>query len=450
MHRRIAIRTAVVVCAVSASIPVGLAGSRAATASSVVAHVFHTEEATVRSFWTRTRMEAATPLTPGSATLSSIQATPPTGSEGTSMRIEPTPPADIEPSAPPSANAVRFVGFVPYTRSEIPNPSAFPYRTAGKLFGVSENGKPFDCSATAVSSANKSVVWTAAHCVYDDQSGGWSRALEFVPGYKDGAAPYGEWPVIASRVPPAWIRTGSHDHDMAALVVSASEAGRYRVDVVGGRGLLVGQPRQQSFDTFGYPSDPPFDGERLHVCASAYGGEDPVQADIMAIGCDMTSGSSGGGWIIGDRYLNSVTSYGYTHQPELLYGPYFGATAGSLHQSASVMEVPHQPKGSQAAVLGVRHHAVRLSLRLAGHLTASGKMTAADGYLPCSRNARVTILRTTGSGWTVVGRTRTGDAGRYRVGVPDVAGTYRAFSPHGSVNKQNRCAEVTSGTRIRA
>jgi len=50
----------------------------------------------------------------------------------------------------------------------------------------------------------------------------------------------------------------------------------------------------------------------------------------MSIGCDMTAGSSGGGWIIDGQYLNSSVSYGYDNDPIDLYGPYFGQAARNL------------------------------------------------------------------------------------------------------------------------
>jgi V8-like Glu-specific endopeptidase len=451
VNRTVTARTTLVVCVVSGVMVFGLpqAASSPGAEPAIVAHRFGTDPVAVRSYWTPTLMRGTIPLplsTPPPSDRTGFRFPP--GVE--SVTIEPTLPTaavgDISPQ--PTSSATRFAAPVSYRRSEVPDPSAYPYRTAGKIFGVSADGSVYDCSATSVSSQNNSVIWTAAHCIYDSNSGGWSRALQFVPGYKKGSAPYGEWPVVGARLSPVWTQTENPTFDMAALVVAANPAGRYLGDVVGGRGFLAGQPREQSFDVFGYPSASPFDGERLHVCESTYGGDDPLLSDAMAIGCDMTTGSSGGGWIIGDRYLNSVISYGYASRPEILYGPYFGATAGELHRSASTAPVPRRPPSSIPAIVGGKqHHAVRISLRLSGHLQATGKLRAADGYLPCTRRAPVTILRSEGNSWRAAGRTRTGDAGSYRVQLPDVPGTYKAFSPSGSVDNFNKCTDATSGRR---
>ena len=45
----------------------------------------------------------------------------------------------------------------------------------------------------------------------------------------------------------------------------------------------------------------------------------------------MTAGSSGGGWIMQNEYLNSVNSYGYRGQPNRMYGPYFGNVFGDFY-----------------------------------------------------------------------------------------------------------------------
>jgi hypothetical protein len=47
----------------------------------------------------------------------------------------------------------------------------------------------------------------------------------------------------------------------------------------------------------------------------------------------MTGGSSGGGWIIQNQYLNGVNSYGYNGQPNRMYGPYFSSQAMALYNT---------------------------------------------------------------------------------------------------------------------
>ena len=51
--------------------------------------------------------------------------------------------------------------------------------------------------------------------------------------------------------------------------------------------------------------------------------------------CNMTGGSSGGGWITSGS-LNSVNSFGYTGLRDVMWGPYFGSTIQSVYNAASV------------------------------------------------------------------------------------------------------------------
>ena len=48
----------------------------------------------------------------------------------------------------------------------------------------------------------------------------------------------------------------------------------------------------------------------------------------------MTGGSSGGGWIVGNNVM-SVNSYGYSNQPNVMFGPYLGSVAQSVYNAAA-------------------------------------------------------------------------------------------------------------------
>jgi hypothetical protein len=70
----------------------------------------------------------------------------------------------------------------------------------------------------------------------------------------------------------------------------------------------------------------------------------------MGIGCDMTGGSSGGGWVTDPSaagYLNGLNSYKYSNQPNVMYGPYFGDTIKALYEAAA-SEAPGGPATSGA------------------------------------------------------------------------------------------------------
>ena len=104
---------------------------------------------------------------------------------------------------------------------------------------------------------------------------------------------------------------------------------------VGGRDIVFGAAREQSYRPTGYPAEDPFDGEHMYRCKSAYQGADHGQGQPppMRVRCDMTGGSSGGGWVTTGGDVASVVSYGLTGEPNRLYGPYQGQAARMLYNN---------------------------------------------------------------------------------------------------------------------
>ncbi len=275
-----------------------------------------------------------------------------------------TPPraADARPPGPPApaaGAAPQFPPFnrdyeypAPYTRYEVFTESgayAYPYSVTGTLF-FTQGATRYRCSATAVASENRSLVWTAGHCLNSGGSGGqpgvWSTNVLFVPGDKDRAAPYGMWAARAILSPAGWATQGQLEYDLGAILVYPDAAGGLLVDAVGGAGIAWNLSRLQHWHDFGYPSVAPFTGDRQIVCAASHAADDqpsgdPVGPPTVALGCDMTGGASGGGWQVAfgrdfpgaPGYVNSVNSYKYIQpaMPEEMYGPYHGDAAANLY-----------------------------------------------------------------------------------------------------------------------
>jgi V8-like Glu-specific endopeptidase len=202
----------------------------------------------------------------------------------------------------------------------------------GKVF-FSDGYANYVCSGTALTSGNESVVWTAGHCV-NEGPGAFYTNWAFVPGYRDGAGPYGTWTARTLLTTAAWAQSGDFGYDLGAAVVNTSD-GVTLTDTVGSRGAAFNEPAEQHYLSHGYPAAPPFSGGRMYVCESDLAARDTsASPPTMAIGCDMTGGSSGGGWVVGDSVL-SVNSYGYRTQPGVMYGPYQGFVAQQLYASAA-------------------------------------------------------------------------------------------------------------------
>ena len=216
---------------------------------------------------------------------------------------------------------------------QVPPPyTSYPTSTNGKVF-FTEGGLNYVCSGTALLSGNKSVVWTAGHCVHDGASN-FHTNWAFVPAYADGSRPYGTWTGRQLLTTNGWATSGDFSFDNGAAVVNLN-GGQALTDVVGGRSPSFNYARNQTYVSHGYPAAPPFNGQRLYTCTSPLIYDDTsANPPTMGIDCDMTGGSSGGGWTVNGS-LESVNSYGYSTLPNVMFGPYQGSVSQALYNQAS-------------------------------------------------------------------------------------------------------------------
>jgi len=227
----------------------------------------------------------------------------------------------------------------------------FPERVHGKVFFTVAAGSAagnYVCSGTVVRSNSHTAVLTAGHCVDDPEfGGGFATNWSFVPGYRSGARPYGEWPATRLSTTGAWQSAADVRQDLGVALVARDAEGRGIEDAIGARPIAFNLARAQTFAAFGYPQEaslfnPTFDGERLYRCSSGVTGSDSPAGDgptTLEIDCDMTAGSSGGGWVNAQGEVNGLTSYGYSGDFSHLYSPYFGAEAQSFYERASGPEL---------------------------------------------------------------------------------------------------------------
>jgi hypothetical protein len=217
--------------------------------------------------------------------------------------------------------------------------SVADYRsTVGKIFFSDNSGRDYVCSGTAVVSANNSVVDTAGHCLYWE--GNWVKNVIFCPLYDHGATPYGCWAARALLVPADWQNAANLNdlhHDMGIAVVSPNDAGPL-TDVVGGAGWAYNQKASQPFYAYGYPAGYPFDGQSQKSCEGSngtlwqHGG-----GTVVSIPCNMTGGSSGGGWFIqigGQWYLNGHNDFTSSMKRGHMFSPYYDDTWYAMYSKA--------------------------------------------------------------------------------------------------------------------
>ena len=248
----------------------------------------------------------------------------------------PAPVGDVEPAprsapAPLTAGAPRAAGSTPLSRtggprrrvhaptshrSPRPRASARTARSSSRCQGGEAAGD-YVCSGTALNSSNQSVVWTAGHCVFDTEGGGFVTNWIFVPAYKDGAAPFGEWPAMRLGVARGLARERQH-HVRLRRRRGRQERRRRSAQERRRRPRHRLQPAARAATTARSATRPcsrrsSSRAEREFRCTRPLGGTDEPPGSgpaTMAIGCDMTGGSSGGGWVAG-RHAALGHSYGY-------------------------------------------------------------------------------------------------------------------------------------------
>ncbi|GAA3616936.1 peptidase [Nonomuraea rosea] len=289
------------------------------------------EQRQVLTYWTERRMEAAPPLDAprpqqGKGGLAADAGQPGEPTEGTPWTAPPT-------SAPSGGGAAA----VQSARSpgEPWAGGGTVVRTTGRVFFTTQ-GRNASCSGSAVTSANKSVVLTAGHCV--KLNGAFHTNWVFVPGYNAGNRPFGTWAATRLLTTPQWNASEDIGFDVAAAVVAPLQ-GKTLVDAVGGQGVAFNQQRRQQMYAFGYPAAAPYDGSKLIYC-SGRAFDDFLLTDDLGLTCNMTGGSSGGPWMLnfnestGLGTQNSVNSFKYNFAANWMFGPYFGNEAQAVYQAA--------------------------------------------------------------------------------------------------------------------
>ncbi|OIJ87957.1 trypsin-like serine peptidase [Streptomyces colonosanans] len=241
--------------------------------------------------------------------------------------------------------------------------------TAGKVFFDAPEGTMV-CSATVVQDpahpGKSNLVWTAGHCVHAGKKGGWYRNIAFVPSYNNSGkttaelqkatrqevAPYGVWWGDWAQTSDQWIEQGgatggqgaAYDFSVIHVTPEKGSNGKSLEETVGSA-LPVNfnapaVPKVASITATGYPAAAPFDGQTLYQCQDKPGRLSIVRADptMYRVGCTMTGGSSGGGWVEtgsdGKPALVSNTSIGPV-SAGWLAGPRLGPVAKGVYDSVS-------------------------------------------------------------------------------------------------------------------
>lgn len=217
------------------------------------------------------------------------------------------------------------------------------------------------CSGTVIDDGDtpgRSIILTAAHCVYDDVDKAFARTAVFIPNQADGNDrtdfdcsndPEGCWVLDHGVVDVNWTTSTFPDNipwDYGYYVVS--DIGSHSTTDFSTLGNVA---LDAAVGTMAASFSPPTVGDMAHALGYSY----DVDPDFMyckeALGtngsanywlgrCDMSGGSSGGPWVqpmneaSGTGPVFSVNSWGYTFQAGMAGPKLHGTSASTLYAIA--------------------------------------------------------------------------------------------------------------------
>ncbi|MFD2348159.1 peptidase [Nonomuraea ferruginea] len=346
MHRRVALLSVAALALAGALVPAqaqatGTADHRPVRWSGADSS---SERRTVLQYWTTQRMMAAQPMDTMAAPRRATRSGGPTRGEPWAARGDAARTGQRATQRTPwrtqgSGNQARGA----QTQQAVPNSPGLRWtdggavvRTSGRLFFTTAEGANASCSGTAVTSANESVVMTAGHCV--KLNGAAHRNVAFVPS-------------LRQRPPP--LRHLGGDQAVHHAAVERPRGHQLRHRRRRGR-AAAGTDADRRRGRAGGGVQPGAAAADVRVRLSGGGAVRRLDPDLLqragvqrpgrdqgpGVRCNMTGGSSGGGWFLGFNestglgMLNSVNSFTYDFAPGFMFGPFFGDEAMEVYQAA--------------------------------------------------------------------------------------------------------------------
>jgi len=207
--------------------------------------------------------------------------------------------------------------------------TSYPYRASGKLF-FNIGNSTFVCSASLI---KRGIVVTAAHCVANFGKKQFYTNWRFVPGYRNGSAPFGTWTAQSVIVltsyfngtDPCAVAGVVCRDDVAVIRVNRSATGAYPGTATGwygygwnGFGFTAGGLTH--ITQIGYPVC--LDNGQLMERNDSHGFKSVPDANNTRIGSLMCGGSSGGPWLVnfGIRPTLTGTTDGTAPNPNIVVG----------------------------------------------------------------------------------------------------------------------------------
>ncbi|MCP2344795.1 V8-like Glu-specific endopeptidase [Nonomuraea roseoviolacea subsp. carminata] len=203
-------------------------------------------------------------------------------------------------------------------------PVAPPYAGERRLAGLvlardPVAGRTVLCGGAVIRSRSRSLVLTAAHCLYDQ--GRKLREVSFLPGFQGGRPPLGVWRAARTWVPQRW-RTGQGTVDQLPYDVGLIGVGGRgpALEDVTGRGLRTLPTRHgtslRGLELLGYPAGRRYPGTDLYHClGDAAEGADRGPGVLVTRNCHAPDGGSGGPALHDGAVAGVVSSSSPLHDP---------------------------------------------------------------------------------------------------------------------------------------
>ena len=225
-------------------------------------------------------------------------------------------------------------------------------KTVGKVL-FTMGGVDYVCSGTVVADSRptESLVLTAGHCVYDDVDD-WATNWIFMPNFDAGPSqydgnsfncgnlPYGCWTAASLVTSLGWSQ-GDFNEDYGFAVISGQGTDLLENET-GSHAISFSEERPPTAYAFGYPHASPYDGTDLVYCSGPTVADGWGGSTDSGLKCDMTGGSSGGGWFspfgesTGEGALVSLNSFKYRRGPsaKYMFGPLFDSDTEATYVAA--------------------------------------------------------------------------------------------------------------------
>jgi hypothetical protein len=226
------------------------------------------------------------------------------------------------------------------------------------------------CSGTVVADgmSDRSIVLTAAHCVYDDANKAFARNVLFIPN-QDETRGTGTDLDCSNDPLGCWVPSfGAVDDEYTTRTFPDNDAWVYAYYVVNDSGAHQGAPASSDALDVAAPGvgitfSPPTVGAYTYALGYSYSEDPKFMYCAEGLGtingnvnwwlgsCGLSGGSSGGPWIQnmkqGTGDVTSVNSWGYTNQPGMAGPKLSGTSAGCVFDDADAEPWFTAPDGDE-------------------------------------------------------------------------------------------------------